>query len=426
VPAQPRVRVDRQIQREAARLVDKPLADWAKKLIGDNRISDITLEKLIAGMDNYFDIFSGMRRVNTSAYKFFSNIGAPITVGESCIWRWQLDQTVIPNADKLPSYFGVFFTKDPTEEREEIYKDGPYFPEFVFFEKLKNAPTFAPHGTTIFSHNEVSLDQHVLSKEEAKKFPWAKRNWGVHWLVGVLPDGTIKPLPCRMTRSQLLPRRARHEPTGGTRHHYVHSSRFCIPEGLVEWGMGDADQLVRSRFNMALAFTATAISGAQLTLKKNGVTARIGVPISVVRDFFSDRDRVDGERRKPLMNLILPHERHYKDGHITIVGEHLRGTRFFNWRGYEMSIGAPGLHYPSIEGFDAGVYDFEQPLPPECDGEKMKAIETLAPIASNQIWRRDRRLQFRKGSPNQVFRDANLPSEADGPPKLPSAESPAP
>jgi hypothetical protein len=391
----------RKTVREQVSLQQIELSDWAKRLMGDGRIQSITLDDIIDGIEDYFTIFSNMRRIDKPVYKYFQKTGVPLFFANSAVWTEELSAMRIANANALPSFFGAFFPKNAEQYREHVFNDdkcGMF--EFQYFAKLKTHATVAPHGSTVFSHNTMSLKRDVLSREELKSFPWARRDWGFGWFVGVLPDGAVRALPCQMRRDQMLK-------SGDV----VHHSSFEIPPGL--WDLSaknDPHDLVRRAFAAVLACTASSLSGLQVTIKKGSENARFGIPISYARAFFADRE-VDAlsNRRKAILHLIFPHDRHMRDGRIVRVGEHLRGTRHFEWRGYEVTIGASGIHYPSPESFTGPLYDFDNP-PPDVVLPNEKDTISLDEVGSRMgriIWRKNKP-RFVKGKPESEWSQPTL------------------
>jgi hypothetical protein len=166
----------------------------------------------------------------------------------------------------------------------------------------------------------------------------------------------------------------------------------------------DAHALARKYFTAILAFTAAGVSGVHIVIRKGQVTARIGLPITAVKNFFADRDRPEEGRLKPLLHLMMPHRRYMADGRIIPVGEHLRGERIFDWRGYRVNVGVPGVHYPSLEGIKAGLYTSEGEMPPE----KTVPITYVVPMHEKLVWHGER-TRFRRGTPNITYNAPSLP-----------------
>src|SRR5215203_164911 len=398
-------REERKTKREAARLADDiPLADWAKNIMGDERISDITFQNMLDGIDNYFEIFDQLRRVDLGAYAYFSRVGAPLILDNLKVWRGDMEAPRIPDPSVLPSFVGAFFASTRDEYRKAILEEKA-FVELNYFHKAKNFATAAAPGTTVYLHHMVGLKRdNLFSKEEYKKFPEAKHNYGVWFPLGVGKDGVIKALPCHMQHHQRLPR-------GGT----VHHSSFEIPEGVAEMGKGDAHEAARKLFIMTIVATASVVSGLQITIQKGKTTARFGIPISHAKTFFADRlpEYTDSGRKKSILHLRLPTYRIKKDGSLVRVGEHLRGERDFVWRGYRITVGVPGIHYPSPEGLDADIY-----LDPKKDSDALPLdnAKELIPVGSGRMMNKydkivwgGKKVPFRRGEPTRTYSDSVLP-----------------
>jgi hypothetical protein len=390
----PKERLERKIDREVERLRREPVSDWAKRLVGDCLTSSITLDQIIDSITVYFDIFDQMRRIDPDAYAYFSRSGVPIIMESTGFWERVIDNPQpILNADAFPAFVGAFFARTKEQERDAIINDKPsggLLLDFDYFAKPRRHDTIAPPGSTIFMHNMIALNHHCFSKRELKKFPYARGGWGIGIYVGVYPDGSVKALPHHMSHYQELP-------NGGG----VHHSAFHIPPGIVELGKGDPHTWVSGLFRVTLALIATSVNGLQVSIKKGKRVARFSIPIANARYFFADRDANDGERRKAILHLRFQHNRHLASGKVITVGEHLAGNRFFTWRGYEVSIGAAGLHFPSPEGFFEPYYQEGDPdCPPPDD------VITLPEVGDRfqQVQWRKTRTKMRRGMPTSTFK----------------------
>jgi hypothetical protein len=383
------------------------MADWAKRLLGDRRITDITLEDVLDGLDDYFELFVKLKRIGGSTYKYYSTVGTPMALRHTQIYVRDLERHIIPNPERLPSQFGAFVARTKDEYRDQFIKDEPAMMDFECYEKLtKNYVTAAPHGTTIYQQNMIALGRNAFTKAELKKYPAARGQWGVSWLVGVLPDGSVKALPCQMSRVQTLP-------NGGR----VHHSGLQIPPGLYNWrddgGETDPHDVVKKSFLTILAFTASSLAGVQVTIKKAGSSVRIGLPITNLRGFFGDRD-ASGARRKPILHLARPHLRRLAGGKEIIVGEHLRGERFFRWREYEITVGAPGIHHSSVEAFSEPLVTEEDRNFADLDKSKFMDSGKAGELMGREIWS-PRRVRIRRGQPVRKFHENPLHKALDNP-----------
>ena len=391
VTRSPAERAERRIERDIERVKRLPVSEWAKRIAGDERNNPITLQDILDGVENYFELFEQMRRMAPDAYQYFSRVGAPLATEGSRIRKSQVQALTVVTPAQLPSLFGIFYPRTREQQREEtLRQEGTLF-DFHLFEKPKNHATVAPLGSTIFHHHTISLKRDIFTPDELRQFPGLRRNWGMSWYVGVLPDGTVRALPHRMSHRQRLP-------SGDS----VYHSAFEVPSYLHELGgeMGP-HAFVREWFNIAVAFTASALSGVTVTIRQGKRAARIGVPVSNLKAFFTDRDVGNGERRKAILHFRPGHDRHMADGRIIAVGEHLSGERHFTWRGYEVTVGVPGIHFPSPEGFDGPIYidgDPENPLPPEAKKEKLMDTSQVGDIMRNFIQRRGP-APIRRGQP---------------------------
>lgn len=373
--------------KERQKATKPPSAEWARNIVGDLRLAEITMKSFLEGLSDYFEIFSNLRKLDPDAYKYFSRVGAPIAAEGSAIWRSEFDRELIHCADNMPSHFGVFFPTAEKEYRKRILNDERYFGDFVYFQKVKTNKFASALGSTIFRQHTIFLKRNYLTKEELRGFPHARKNFGVWWTVGILADGSVKATPIQMNRAQ-------HLPDG----EWVYHSRFMIPPALNELGKGSPHDFVRRSFNATVAFAASATAGVQIMVKRDGITGRFGVPMSSIKTFFADRDPPTvGSRRRPIIHYRPAHTRMRSDGRRIEVGEHLAGVRQFRWRGYDINIGIPGIHFPSPEGFAAPLR-YEDEVDPSDIVTLPKAGKIMA-----AAMRENENVSFRRGEPTTKF-----------------------
>jgi hypothetical protein len=220
----------------------------------------------------------------------------------------------------------------------------------------------------------------------------------VCWLVGILPDGTIRALPQHMQRHQRLP--------SGDQ---VHHSAFEIPRGLWDPELGgDAHALVRKEFVLTAVCAASILSALQVTVRRGDLAVRIGIPSTSARTFFADRER-DGDRRKPILHLRPAHYRRLASGRLTTVGDHLAGNRFLSGAGTVM-ISAPASirrrsnyaapNWTGQEAFEAQAQD------------GVPIGEAAREIAEDMWWHPTERARFVRGEPARPWRKDRLPLAA--------------
>jgi hypothetical protein len=394
------------IERDIDRVTRLPMSDWAKQIAGDGRITGITLQDILDGIENYFAIFDGLRSLNPDAYGYFSRVGVPLAFTNTGVYKSHVHSPLaIVSPKSLPSFFGVFLPRSDEEVKEDKYS----LLDFHMFEKPKNFATVAPFGTTVFSHNIISLkrDGSKFTRKEIRSMGIC-HSWGAWWYIGVSPTGEIRALPHKMQRTQVLP-------TGDK----VHHSGFMIPPALYEIKPEvGPHEFVRQAFNVSVALATSGLSGIQITVQRGKKSARFGVPVSALKGFFSDRDpNLVTHRRKPIIHFRHSHDRHMADGRIIPVGEHLSGERFFTWRGYNVTIGVPGIHYPSPEGFTAPLYivDYpDAPLPSDVSPDELIKSWEFGKIVKDKIWT-DSRAPIRHGQPTTTFSRHTDPADKDIP-----------
>lgn len=377
-------------------IVHKGQSEWARTLEGTDEIADVTLSDVLLGLEDYFAIFRRLKKINPGAYAYFRRVGTPLCLNAYTVRTSHLFglKPIIDPAG-LPSYLGLFKPRSKEEHRDDIINDRPTLGlDFSLYEKRRrNVAVAAPWKWTLFDHTEVSLDRGNFTKAERRKWPCIG-DWAFHYYIGVAADGAVTALPMQINRHQTLP-------NGGS----VTHSEFRVPPGLKDMCTKPGttvDLLVAIEFAALRAFAASALSGVQLHVRREKEVARFGIPLSCVRSFFRDRDR-EGKRRRPLMHLV-PGYQYLRNNREVVVGEHLRGTRRFCWRGYDILLTAPGIHHPSPEGLTAETLhdDDLEPLPEKAvkQTEVAKLVRGLIERAPN--------VPFRRGQPTQRYGGHNL------------------
>lgn len=284
---------------------------------------------------------------------------------------------------------------------------------YYYYHKTNNPCTFYAPGTVVYETAIISLDRKRFSKSFLKKFPCANGTWGAWWYIGIDQLGNVKALPHSMSIKQCLPSGAN-----------VHHSGFMIPPGLKEMsrhsGLGaislsgkkfDKDcvnRFVANMFILDIARAAAALSGINVLIKKDNVSARLGLPISSLKEFFRDRD-THGERKKPIVHFMPQHERRMSDGRIIEVGEHVRGNRSFMWRGYDITINIPGIDAPLPEAFTPGSWTVGENFPAVPHAEDLVPIKTAAKQIAKMQWDREPS-KFKHGEPIRRFPADALPN----------------
>lgn len=371
-------------------------SEWARQLEGDARTSQLTLGDVLIGLDDYFRIFRQMKKANPHAYAYFSRVGAPLCFENTAAWLDTIHLAQEPplvDVSSMPSYLGVFMVRSRDRARDDLINDKPSFFDFQLYEKRRrNIIVAAPWKWTIYDHQVYSLDRDLLNKAERKKFPHAGI-WNYHYFIGVDEGGAVKALPMKMMRYQRLK-------SGDDICH----PQFIVPPGLRDMsGKLTVDQYVAKVFAVIRGFCAAALSGVQLSVRRDDEIARFGIPLSYVRSFFRDRER-EGARRSPLLHLVGEYS-YDRSGRTVTVGEHLRGARRFKWRGHDIVVSAPGIHYVEPETLSCETLTDEDILPLPRDGGI--TLGEAAAMMQNEIEAAPR-VPFRKGMPTVRRPRANL------------------
>lgn len=125
--------------------------------------------------------------------------------------------------------------------------------------------------------------------------------------------------------------------------------------GFFDEGRGTADKL-RERFVLTYNLWATRRNKWIVSAKRDGFRMSFGVEQSETARFFKQRDRtimVNG-RIRPIIHHVNEHMRRVGDGY-TVIKEHLRGVRTFDWKGYTCAVTAPDFHAFSADRFDTSA-----------------------------------------------------------------------
>ncbi len=379
------------------RVLPKPEPSaWAQRLQGDGRLSDVTLDDVIAGLDDYFVTFAKVRKVNPAAYSYFSRIGVPLCLDKMAIWRKSMDglesgmMPVVANHQGMPGYMGLFFPTTAEKARETWVNDESAFLDFQLYEKRRrNVVTVAPPGWTIFDHQQFHLPRSgVVTSADRRKYPGLVKTWGFQYFLGIGPDGAVRALPMQWERQQRLK-------SGDVITH----SKFSIPAGLTNLKNGSTPHGYAAWMFVTMSnFAATALSGAQVSIRRGEQVARFGVPISYLKSFFRDRD-AGGGRRNPILHYVADQTRTLADGREILVGEHLRGARKFSWRGHEVVVGAPGIHHASPEALSCAIMTDEDVDHIPSDGTP---IWKAADVLQHQV-EQVKKVPMRKGQPTLKY-----------------------
>lgn len=116
----------------------------------------------------------------------------------------------------------------------------------------------------------------------------------------------------------------------------------------------DKKKAIIQDFCMLYSLVMRREFGANIVVTKNGYKATFIVPENEWKYFF--RERVDTTtktgRKIPVFHAVIAHERHLATGKVSAIKTHYRGSRFFVWNGYEVSIVIPEKHGRSQASFD--------------------------------------------------------------------------
>jgi hypothetical protein len=368
---------------------------WRRKLSGSIRNHRFTLADLLPMLNDYFASFRYLRRCDRQAYAYYSRVGLPLHPYKGSLWRVELDDPpLIKDPASLPMCFGSYNPVPRDEDRTAQYQ--------------------MPHVTYMFRHKTAVVaaapDMIVYQVVEwYTRRPWAerglaKKNVGFYWYLGIGSDGFCRALPFRWFSQYRTNRQKTYT-----------ESYFGIPGGLVEMAecakSGGAlkepsnrslvDRWAHLWFSCVRALSMGALDGVQVSFRRDGMTARVGIPLQQVSDFFRDRELTGGvgNRRGKIFHSVAAHERHMADGRTVAVGEQFRGIREFDWKGYRVLITVPGMHHPAVEGLATDAYDEEL-----LDKRKGIDMPALGRKVARRVWQ-DNAVRMRKGQPTRRYAD---------------------
>jgi hypothetical protein len=379
------------------------IGTWRRKLAGSRRNKGINLAEVLNGIEDYFECFRALKKVDPFAYHYFSRVGLPITGEESiAIWAKELDNPEpLEKSAKFPMFFGSYNPTPDGKDKENWEKDGISLPEAFYFHRVKpgrEALVLAGPGVVVYRVIECYLPRrwapkgHVLTRSAAN-----------YWYLGVSPDGSIHALPFRWFRHC-----GAETFSGFGFPQYLSAPRLKnVPMVKAQLERGAnlplQDIYAHAYFSFARAMTIAALEGVQISIRRDGMTARVGVPLHLVPSFFRDRDfTVDSQgRREKIFHAVAAHDRHFADGRVIPVGEHFRGLRRFRWKDWEVAISVPGIHHHAAEGIDVDTFEIDDvdPVPPG-----MEDARVLSRFAGKLAWERGgNKGLMRKGQPTRRY-----------------------
>ena len=96
-------------------------------------------------------------------------------------------------------------------------------------------------------------------------------------------------------------------------------------------------------------------------VKHNGERLTFSVPNDQTKFYFKDRERVVNENgnSKKIVHYVKEHGRLYGEK-VTVIKEHIKGLRQFNWKGYNIQVVSPKLQANTSAAFTPGGEEIEE------------------------------------------------------------------
>jgi hypothetical protein len=284
------------------------------------------LGDLLNQLDGYFADFDFLKKGDPETAATIEKLGCGVADGEQLL-----------SVDLEP----VFYTRMPSIGCAYLGRhDDPknVSLRFVYFQKHHQPVNVQCSNGVIYSVGGVF---------------GLKRPHLLQFHVSVAPDGTVKALKEMSPQSYTVGKSGRRN---GGRKHIVR----------MEWSYPNSLEMLRAEYNRKnhatdtvddcakrlLGLICSAILGAEAGLnvrvRKGARTATFAIDMLRAPYFFADRDKTTEGRREKILHIVRPHTRVGKNGVAKTVKAHWRGARRFTWNGYDVMIGMPGKHLPSL------------------------------------------------------------------------------
>jgi len=382
------------------------VGSWRRKLSGSMRTRDLTIDRIVDGLEDYFSSLKGLKRVNGDsghAYEYYRRVGLPLCCTSSVPTR----DYSRPLTHGLPGYLGHYF---PVKKGE--LHDNADYPPIVFAYKYRNAAV-------------ASLPPDWTSYVVYMCFPKGSHGpLSAQVFAGIDPQGIAHVVPTLGEKRQRLHHKRKR--VGQERYSTIIRHDFHIPSGIfgiaIDWWkkhgsdigvncpfqdgfleLAIVDRWIHCLFVEMRNFAINALDGIQVAFRRGTQRARIGIPLQMIPTVFHDRNS-----RQKIFHVVDQHQRQLKDGRKILVGEHFRGTRAFKWRGYDVLITVPSIHHPAIEAWMGTSYGIED-LPEGVAWKDMRDSQELGKLLEEVSYGMGRDfVPMKKGKPTKRFADNPL------------------
>lgn len=295
-----------------------------------------------------------LKRCDSEAYKTYRRVGAFILPGDMEAHTDLLEPGIV---SRLPSFGAISMNlRDYDRDKNVIHA------KFFYFTKYSN-----PGPDVERVSGEGAIYRCVLYYDDAndEKINRFYGNGGaLQFAIHVSPSGDVRVLRTLRSSQQVI-RHRRGEGRGrkGANYSVVHHQRWSVPQfDLSEEWMKQAGHAAVAVWTFRLFVNfwvqAATASMVRVTATKGGIVMPFVVPELQIPSFFSDRDKVAGQR---IFHVVRPHKRSGSKG----VRLHFRGARKFQWNGYDIDITVPGRDHIDISDatFDWSWLADNEPTP---------------------------------------------------------------
>lgn len=256
-----------------------------------------------------------------------------------------------PNTKDLPSLVFVatraFFTKE--NDKKDILS-----PAYFYAKKCATRPAACQYISGVIYECGQAF-------EDKDKLAWH------FFFVAIKSDGSIVPVRYRYPKTIQLPNRGcfvrRESGFGGAEHWAAEQNK-------------PADQFLSNVASMCFSFWSMKDQMWRVSAKKGGQRMNFAIDTHETKHYFKDRDRqgvcTSSGRLKPIAHYVSEHDRNLANGSKSVVKEHIRGLRQFDWNGYAIKIQSPKFGGVFADSFTGSAIEDEDA---EVSKEKLVSID---------------------------------------------------
>lgn len=262
---------------------------------------------------------------------------------------------------------------------------------FAWAMKLKNVPFFGSREGGDYEFYEFgNLTPKDVKFSSHVKAPKLDRAVSSYFVVMVhKKTGEIIALPTQQKKVVRLPKTKRAKQGNQPVTYSINTMGYEIPDAC---DSKDACKINRRKaielqFKLLYSLIMRRETGTNIVARKNGIKVTFLVAENSWKRFF--RNRIDAiasdGKRKRIFHAVVAHERVCHNGKITPVRTHYRGTRNFDWNGYNIKIVMPGRHGMAQSDFNIPGEYIEQVNDTPPSGEETISIEDIPNILDDAM-----------------------------------------